>query len=70
MSTVPFPFNSVAAVESSMRMPIGETFIPRNASKKLTRPRMKTAVGEMIEPMSKEELVRRNIVEPAAVKIV
>ena len=70
MSTVPFPFNSVAAVESSMRMPIGETFIPRNASKKLTRPRMKTAVGEVIEPMSKEELVRRNIVEPAAVKIV
>ena len=53
-----------------MRMPIGETFIPRNASKKLTRPRVRTAVGEIIEPMSKEELVRRNIVAPAAAKIV
>ena len=53
-----------------MRMPIGETFIPRNASKKLTRPRVRTVVGEIIEPMSKEELVRRNIVAPAAAKIV
>ena len=70
MSTVPFPFNSVAAVEANMRMPIGETFIPRNASKRLTRSRVRTAVGEIIEPMSKEELVRRSIVAPKAAKIV
>jgi U3 small nucleolar RNA-associated protein 14 len=63
MKTVPFPFTSVAAVEANMRLPIGETFMPRTASKKLTRPRVKVSVGEVIEPMAKEELVKRGIVK-------
>ncbi len=63
MSTVPFPFESVAAVEANNRLPIGETFMPRNAYKKLTAPRVKTNVGQIIEPMNKEELVKRNLVK-------
>ncbi len=62
VTSVPFPFTSVADFEASIRTPVGETFVPRTAFKKLVRPRVETKMGVVIEAMDKEELVKRNIV--------
>jgi len=59
---VPFPFTSVADFEASVRAPIGETFVPRTAAKKLMRPKVTTKIGSIIEPMDESELVKRKIV--------
>lgn len=61
ISDVPFPFNSVKEYEASVRTPIGNTFIPETAHKKLIRPNVITKVGSIIEPMDEDELlVKRN----------
>ena len=63
MSSVPFPFKRVADFESSVRMPIGDTFVPRTAFKKLIKPKVVTKVGAIIDPIDRDELVKRKIVE-------
>jgi len=63
VSTVPFPFTSVSDYEASIRAPVGATFVPRTAHLKMIKPRIKTRAGEVIEPMSREQLVRRGIVK-------
>ncbi|KAI5638424.1 utp14 protein domain-containing protein [Phthorimaea operculella] len=58
---VPFPFSSVKDYEASIRAPLGNTFIPEKAHKKLIRPSIITKAGAIIEPMDEEELlVKRN----------
>ncbi|KAJ2945730.1 hypothetical protein O0L34_g570 [Tuta absoluta] len=58
---VPFPFSSVKDYEASIRAPLGNTFIPEKAHKKLIRPNIITKAGAIIEPMDEEELlVKRN----------
>ena len=47
---VPFPFTSVADYEASMRTPLGPSFVPRTAFEKLTRPKVVTRAGAVIEP--------------------
>jgi len=63
VSNVPFPFTSVSDYEASIRAPVGATFVPRTAHLKMIKPRIKTRAGEVIEPMSREQLVRRGIVK-------
>ncbi|CAH2093064.1 unnamed protein product [Euphydryas editha] len=61
VSDIPFPFNSVKEYEASIRTPIGNTFIPETAHKKLIRPNVITKAGSIIEPMDEDELlVKRN----------
>jgi len=62
-SSVPFPFTGVSDFESSIRMPVGETFVPRTSFKKLTQPKVKVAKGAVIEAMDKSQLVKRGIVQ-------
>ena len=62
-SSVPFPFTGVGDFEASIRMPIGETFVPRTSFKKLTKPKVKVAKGAVIDPVDKSELVKRGIVK-------
>jgi len=64
VNNVPFPFTSVSDFEASIRAPVGATFIPRTAHLKMVKPRVKTKAGEVIEPMDREQLVRRGIVKP------
>ncbi|QQP58437.1 Smooth muscle caldesmon_ putativelike, partial [Caligus rogercresseyi] len=47
--------------EASIRTPVGETFVPRTVFKRLTKPKTKTSAGVIIEPMDKEELVKRGL---------
>jgi len=68
VNNVPFPFTSVSDFEASIRAPVGATFIPRTAHLKMVKPRVKTKAGEVIEPMDREQLVRRGIAKP--IKIV
>ncbi|CAH2231605.1 jg14327 [Pararge aegeria aegeria] len=61
VSNLPFPFTSVKDYEASIRTPIGNTFIPETAHKKLIRPSVITKAGAVIEPMDEDELlVKKN----------
>ncbi|CAH2043931.1 unnamed protein product, partial [Iphiclides podalirius] len=57
VSDVPFPFNSIKDYEASIRVPLGNTFMPEKAHKKLIQPSVKTKAGAIIEPMDEEELL-------------
>lgn len=59
VSELPFPFTSVSDFEASIRAPIVNTFIPVNASKKLTKPAVTTKLGAIIEPMDENMLVKK-----------
>lgn len=62
VSDVPFPFTSIKEYEASIRTPLGNTFIPETAHKKLIRPSVITKAGTVIDPMDEEELlVKRNL---------
>ncbi|XP_022226161.2 U3 small nucleolar RNA-associated protein 14 homolog A [Drosophila obscura] len=58
VSTVPFPFRSLADYEASIRAPIGRNFVPETAFRMLTRPAVITRKGQVIEPMDESELVK------------
>ena len=49
--------------QASIRAPVGSTFIPRTAHLKMVKPRVVTQAGAVIEPMDREQLVRRGIVK-------
>lgn len=57
VNELPFPFNSVKDFEASVRAPIGRTFVPENAHRRLIEPAVKTKLGKIIEPMDQEALV-------------
>ncbi|XP_041982166.1 U3 small nucleolar RNA-associated protein 14 homolog A [Aricia agestis] len=57
VADLPFPFTSVKDYEASIRAPIGNTFIPEQAHRKLIRPSLITKAGTVIEPMDEEELL-------------
>lgn len=58
VSSVPFPFRSLADYEASIRAPIGRTFVPETAFRMLTRPAVITRKGQVINPMDESELVK------------
>ncbi|XP_046674064.1 LOW QUALITY PROTEIN: U3 small nucleolar RNA-associated protein 14 homolog A-like [Homalodisca vitripennis] len=60
VSEVPFPFTSVQEYEASMRAPLGSTWVPQTAHKKLTRPALITKLGTIISPMDEDQLVAVN----------
>ncbi|XP_034834335.1 U3 small nucleolar RNA-associated protein 14 homolog A [Maniola hyperantus] len=61
VSDLPFPFTSVKDYEASIRTPLGNTFIPETAHKKLIQPSVITKAGTVIEPMHEDELlVKKN----------
>ncbi|KAJ8715164.1 hypothetical protein PYW08_005145 [Mythimna loreyi] len=69
---VPFPFESVKDYEASIRAPLGNTFIPEKAHKKLIRPSVITKAGKIIEPMDEEELLvpkNRNFKNEGVIKL-
>ncbi|XP_016959159.1 U3 small nucleolar RNA-associated protein 14 homolog A [Drosophila biarmipes] len=58
VSSIPFPFRSLADYEASIRAPIGRNFVPETAFRMLTRPSVITRKGQVIEPMTESELVK------------
>ncbi|KAJ3625139.1 hypothetical protein MTP99_018702 [Tenebrio molitor] len=59
LSEVPFPFKTVKDLEGSLRAPIGNSFVPESAYKKLIRPAVTTKMGAIIEPLSRDILVNK-----------
>ncbi|XP_066992419.2 U3 small nucleolar RNA-associated protein 14 homolog A [Anabrus simplex] len=59
VSDVPFPFTTVKNFEASIRAPIGNTWVPETAYRKLIEPQVKTKLGSVIQPMDEETLVSR-----------
>lgn len=59
VSEVPFPFKTVKDFEASMRAPIGQTFVPETAFRKLVKPVVTTKMGSIIDPISKDVLLRK-----------
>nr|CAG4651940.1 EOG090X08JJ [Triops cancriformis] len=59
VKALPFPFTSVAAFESSIRAPVAPTFLPETASRALTKPKIVTRLGTVIEPMDEEALAAK-----------
>ncbi|XP_023163399.1 U3 small nucleolar RNA-associated protein 14 homolog A [Drosophila hydei] len=60
VSSIPFPFKSLADYEASIRAPIGRNFVPETAFRMLTRPAVITRKGQVIDPMDESELVKPN----------
>ncbi|KAH8360801.1 hypothetical protein KR084_002721 [Drosophila pseudotakahashii] len=58
VSSIPFPFRSLADYEASIRAPVGRNFVPETAFRMLTRPAVITRKGQVIEPMAESELVK------------
>jgi U3 small nucleolar RNA-associated protein 14 len=56
---LPFPFTSVKDFEASIRAPIGNTWIPETAYRKLTKPSVITKLGTIIKPMDEDMLVNK-----------
>lgn len=57
VSEIPFPFQTVKDFEASIRAPIGNTFVPENAFRRMIKPSVITKMGTVIEPMNEEVLL-------------
>lgn len=56
---LPYPFTRVKDFEASIRAPISRTFVPMNAHMRLIQPTVKTKLGQVIEPMDENELLKK-----------
>ncbi|XP_014471605.1 PREDICTED: U3 small nucleolar RNA-associated protein 14 homolog A [Dinoponera quadriceps] len=59
ISELPYPFTTVGDFEASMRAPLGRTFVPENAHRRLIQPSVVTKSGQVIEPMTEDMLVQK-----------
>ena len=56
---IPFPFTSVNQFEASVRAPVGKTWNPETAYRKLIEPKVITKMGTVIEPMDKAQVFKK-----------
>ena len=59
VSELPFPFKTVKDFEASIRAPIGSTFVPENAFRRMIKPSVTTKLGTIIEPMTEDVLLKK-----------
>ncbi|XP_028993328.1 U3 small nucleolar RNA-associated protein 14 homolog A [Betta splendens] len=58
VNCLPSPFENHLQFESTMRSPLGRTWNTERTIKKLTKPKVVTRLGAIIEPMAQEELMK------------
>ncbi|XP_023154428.1 U3 small nucleolar RNA-associated protein 14 homolog A [Amphiprion ocellaris] len=58
VNSLPFPFENHTQFESTIRSPLGRTWNTERTVKKITKPKVVTQLGTIIEPMAQEELVK------------
>uniref|UniRef100_A0A673MQP9 U3 small nucleolar RNA-associated protein 14 homolog A-like n=1 Tax=Sinocyclocheilus rhinocerous TaxID=307959 RepID=A0A673MQP9_9TELE len=61
---LPFPFQNTAQFESSIRTPIGPTWNTQSVVKNMTKPKVITKMGAIIEPMVKEDFIKNKTTTP------
>ncbi|XP_062393142.1 U3 small nucleolar RNA-associated protein 14 homolog A [Sardina pilchardus] len=57
VTQLPFPFENPGQFERSIRSPLGSTWNPELAVRKLTAPRIVTKAGAIIQPLSKDDVM-------------
>ncbi|XP_029386264.1 U3 small nucleolar RNA-associated protein 14 homolog A [Echeneis naucrates] len=65
VNTLPFPFENHAQFESTIRCPMGRTWNTEQTVKKITKPKVVTQLGTIIEPMNRERLGKK-LVSPGS----
>lgn len=60
---LPYPFTRVKDYEAILRAPISRTFVPMNAHLRIIQPAVSTKLGQIIEPMDEETLVKKPILK-------
>lgn len=63
VSELPYPFTRVKDYEANIRAPISRTFVPMNAHLKIIQPTVNTKLGQVIEPMDEDALVKKPILK-------
>ncbi|XP_076602522.1 U3 small nucleolar RNA-associated protein 14 homolog A [Chaetodon auriga] len=58
VSSLPFPFQNHAQFEGTIRSPLGRTWNTERTVQKVSKPRVVTQLGAIIEPMTREELMK------------
>ncbi|CAN9498038.1 unnamed protein product [Ophioblennius macclurei] len=58
VNTLPFPFQTHTQFESTVCSPVGRTWNTERAVKSITKPRLVTQMGAIIQPMEEEQLVK------------
>uniref|UniRef100_A0A3B4WDK2 UTP14A small subunit processome component n=1 Tax=Seriola lalandi dorsalis TaxID=1841481 RepID=A0A3B4WDK2_SERLL len=58
VNTLPFPFENHAQFESTIRSPMGRTWNTERTVRKITKPKVVTQLGAIIEPMAREQLMK------------
>ncbi|XP_028249019.1 U3 small nucleolar RNA-associated protein 14 homolog A [Parambassis ranga] len=58
VNSLPFPFDTHAQFESTICSPVGRTWNTEQTVKKITKPKVTTQLGAIIEPMAQEELLK------------
>lgn len=59
VSQLPFPFQNPAQFESCIRTPIGQTWNTQGVVKKMTKPKVITNLGAIIEPIVKDDFKKK-----------
>ncbi|XP_072763673.1 U3 small nucleolar RNA-associated protein 14 homolog A [Anoplolepis gracilipes] len=63
VSELPYPFTNVKDYEAIIRAPISRTFVPMNAHMQIIQPTINTKLGQVIEPMDEDALVKKPILK-------
>ncbi|KAK1902741.1 U3 small nucleolar RNA-associated protein 14 like B [Dissostichus eleginoides] len=58
VNSLPFPFQNHAQFESTIRAPLGRTWNTEQTVRKISKPKVVTQLGAIIEPMSRGELMK------------
>nr|XP_019955307.1 PREDICTED: U3 small nucleolar RNA-associated protein 14 homolog A-like [Paralichthys olivaceus] len=58
VNSLPFPFENHMQFESTVRSPVGRTWNTEHTVKKITKPKVVTQLGSIIEPMAREKLMK------------
>lgn len=58
VSELPYPFTTVKDFEASIRAPLGRTFVPENAHRRLIQPSVVIKSGQVIKPMTEDVLLK------------
>ncbi|KAL6424483.1 hypothetical protein ACFW04_009913 [Cataglyphis niger] len=60
---LPYPFTKVKDYEATLRASISRTFVPMNAHLQITQPAVITKLGQIIEPMDEDTLMKKPILK-------
>uniref|UniRef100_UPI003AB06A4A U3 small nucleolar RNA-associated protein 14 homolog A n=1 Tax=Centroberyx gerrardi TaxID=166262 RepID=UPI003AB06A4A len=69
VTSLPFPFENPLQFESTIRSPLGRTWNTERTVRKITKPKVVTQLGAIIEPIAREKLMKDKK-QPFAVKTI